>query len=57
VGSAECVRLVPEAFRLDESRGVSAPLPAAAWTERDKLGEAAAACPMGAISVREGDTA
>ena len=37
IGSAECVRLLPAAFQIDESRGVSAPLPAAsAGRPRDR---------------------
>lgn len=55
IGSSECVRLVPEAFELDEEAGVSRPLPAAVWTDPDRLRTAAATCPTGAISVIDED--
>jgi len=50
VGSAECVRLLPEGFRLDESRGVSVPLPGARLADVKMLALAVRACPMRAIS-------
>jgi ferredoxin len=52
VGTAECVRIAPGAFRIDESRGVSVPLPGASTTPRELLEEAAFACPTRAIAVR-----
>jgi ferredoxin len=51
IGSAECVRIAPEAFAIDESRGISVPLPNAPAADRAKLVEAVEACPMRAISV------
>ncbi len=51
IGTGECVRLVPSAFRIDESRGVSIPLDGAAATDRDLLEEAAFNCPTRAITV------
>lgn len=53
IGSAECVRLAPDLFRLDDARGVSEPLPAAAAADPDRLRQAAGSCPMQAITVRE----
>lgn len=53
IGTAECVRLAPEAFRIDETRGVSTPLEGAATAEADVLAEAAFNCPTRAISVHE----
>jgi ferredoxin len=53
VGTGECWRLAPQAFRLDEERGVSVPLPGAAATGIDVLTEAAFNCPTRAISVDE----
>jgi ferredoxin len=52
VGTAECVRIAPGAFRIDESRGVSVPLSGASATPRELLDEAAFACPTRAIAVR-----
>jgi ferredoxin len=51
IGSGDCVRLLPEAFRIDESRGVSTPLPGAATADADLLAEAAFNCPTHAIAV------
>lgn len=51
IGSAECVRILPDAFRLDEERGVSSPTDAAPDADPAKLDEAVRACPTGAISV------
>jgi ferredoxin len=53
VGTAECVRIAPAAFRIDEARGVSVPQPAATTTDRRRLEEAAFACPTRAISVAD----
>lgn len=55
IGSGECVRLVPEAFALDEAAGVSRPLPAAGATPIDALAAAARNCPTNAISVVDDD--
>jgi len=51
VGTAECVRLAPQAFDIDEDRGVSVPRPGAATTDFDILTEAALNCPTRAIAV------
>jgi ferredoxin len=51
VGTAECVRLAPQAFEIDEDRGVSVPRPGAAATELAILQEAAFNCPTRAITV------
>ncbi len=51
IGTAECVRLVPDAFRIDEARGVSVPLPAARSADLGLLAEAVRPCPTGAITV------
>lgn len=51
VGTAECVRLAPQAFEIDEDRGVSVPRSGAATTELDILREAAFNCPTRAITV------
>lgn len=51
VGTGDCVRLAPAAFRIDEARGVSVPLPGAQRTDVDLLEEAAFNCPTRAITV------
>lgn len=51
IGSGDCVRLVPDAFRIDERRGVSTPLPGAATADPDLLAEAAFNCPTHAIEI------
>ena len=51
VGTAECVRLAPQAFEIDEDRGVSVPRSGAATTELAVLQEAAFNCPTRAITV------
>lgn len=51
IGSAECVRLLPNAFRIDETRGVSVPQPAARAADLGLLAEAVRGCPTGAIGV------
>ena len=51
IGNGDCVRLVPAAFRIDETRGVSVPLPAAERTDPELLEEAAFNCPTRAITV------
>ena len=52
IGSAECVRIAPEAFALDESRGMSVPLPNSGAAAPEKLTAAVDACPMRAIAVK-----
>jgi ferredoxin len=51
IGSAECVRILPEAFRLLKERGVSVPTECAPDADPDRLNEAVRSCPTGAISV------
>ena len=54
VGTAECVRLAPQAFEIDEDRGVSVPRSGAATADLAVLQEAAFNCPTRAITV-DGD--
>jgi ferredoxin len=51
IGTGDCVRLAPGAFRIDERRGVSTVLPGAAQTDIELLEEAAFNCPTKAIAV------
>ena len=51
IGSGDCVRLVPQAFAIDESIGVSVALPGAAGLDRELVLRAAMACPTQAIRV------
>jgi ferredoxin len=52
IGSADCTRLVPEAFRLDEALGVSGPVPnGVAQADLELLVRAARQCPTNAIQV------
>jgi len=51
IGTGDCVRLAPDAFRIDEARGVSVPQPGAGTAERALLEEAAFNCPTRAITV------
>lgn len=51
IGSGECVRLVPQAFVIDESIGVSVALPGAADLDRELVLQAALGCPTQAIRV------
>lgn len=51
IGTAECVRLAPQAFEIDEERGISVPRSGAATTELGILKEAAFNCPTRAITV------
>ena len=53
IGTAECVRLLPEAFRIDEARGVAAPTAAASLADPVRLAEALRACPTGAIALAD----
>lgn len=56
IGSGDCVRLVPTAFRIDENRGVSVPLDDAASADVALLVRAARGCPTQAICVvRDGE--
>ena len=51
IGSAECNRIASEAFRLDEDLGISVPLPGAGLVDRERLYDAEAGCPTGAITI------
>ena len=51
IGTGDCWRLVPDAFRLDETRGVSVPKPGAECADEELLSEAAFNCPTRAITV------
>jgi ferredoxin len=51
IGSAECIRIVPGAFLIDKSRGVSGPTDLAETADPARLAEAARACPTHAITV------
>jgi ferredoxin len=51
IGSGDCVRLLPNAFRIDERRGVSTPLPGVAAADPELLAEAAFNCPTRAIQI------
>jgi len=53
IGSGECVRVAPTAFRIDEARGVSTPLPGADTLDAETLAEVAFNCPTRAITVDE----
>ena len=56
IGSGDCVRIAPAAFRLDEEMGVSVALPLSGKVDPGRLLDAAATCPTGAITVsRDGD--
>lgn len=51
IGSGDCGRTAPNAFLLDESRGVSVPLEGARTADPDLLVLAARQCPTQAIRV------
>ena len=51
IGTGDCMRLAPQAFHLDDARGVSVPLPGAAEADPEVLAEAAFNCPTRAITV------
>jgi ferredoxin len=53
IGTGDCWRLVPDAFALDEARGISVPQPGAAKADRALLDEAAFNCPTRAITVED----
>lgn len=55
-GTAECVRVAPDAFEIDEDQDVATVTAGAASTPLDQLRRAAYECPTGAITV-EGDAA
>lgn len=49
IGSGDCARLLPQAFKVDDALGVSIPLPDAPTTEPGLLLQAAVQCPTQAI--------
>ena len=51
IGSAECVRILPGGFQIDEARGVSVPQSAASTADLDLLAEVVRSCPTGAVRV------
>ena len=51
IGSGDCVRLVPAAFQIDETRGVSVPLEGAATEDPGLLVRAARGCSTQAIRI------
>jgi ferredoxin len=51
IGTAECVRILPGGFRIDESRGVSVPQPSADSADLDLLADVVRSCPTGAVRV------
>jgi ferredoxin len=51
MGSGDCARLVPEAFRVDDDLGVSVPLAGSAQCDVRLLMRAALQCPTQAIHV------
>jgi len=53
IGSAECVRLVPGGFRIDESLGVSVALPGASSADPVLLRRARRSCPTHAIALTD----
>ena len=57
IGSGDCVRLLPDAFRIDESLGVSVPLSGAAVADRLLLLRAHRNCPTHAIELSDANGA
>ena len=55
IGSGDCARTLPHAFRIDESIGVSVPLSGAALADRALLLRARRNCPTHAIELRDDD--
>jgi ferredoxin len=55
IGSGDCVRLLPEAFQIDEESGTAAPLPGSATADPAMLVRAASVCPTQAIRVVSDD--
>jgi ferredoxin len=51
IGSAECVRILPSGFHIDEARGVSVAQPAARSADIELLAEVVRSCPTGAVRV------
>ncbi|HEX5241469.1 MAG TPA: ferredoxin [Candidatus Limnocylindrales bacterium] len=55
VGTADCARIAPTAFEVDELRNLSVPLPRAGETDVTLLLKAARNCPTQAIRVVDDD--
>ncbi|MEA2519322.1 MAG: ferredoxin [Chloroflexota bacterium] len=55
IGSGDCVRILPEAFLIDEALGVSVPLDGAGDQDPDLLRKAAFACPTQSIRLVAAD--
>ena len=55
IGTAECVRLLPRGFQIDESRGVSVPQASAGTADLDLLAEVVRSCPTGAVRVLDAE--
>lgn len=55
IGSGDCVRLLPAAFRIDETLGVSVPLRGAHAADRGLLLRARSNCPTHAIEILDAD--
>jgi ferredoxin len=55
IGSAECVRLAPAAFAIDDDAGVSIPRPDAGGMPLSVLADAGRNCPTNAIEVHDAD--
>ena len=51
IGSAECVRILPSGFLIDEARGVSVPQPPAGSADLEVLADVVRSCPTGAVRV------
>ncbi len=55
IGTGDCVRIAPRAFRIDEGAGVSVPLPGAGEVEIELLLRAARNCPTQSIRLVAAD--
>jgi ferredoxin len=55
IGSGDCVRILAAAFRIDEARGVSEPLPGAGDQDPALLEKAALTCPTQSIRLVAAD--
>jgi ferredoxin len=55
IGSGDCVRILPQAFRIDEARGVSVPLDGAGDQDQALLERAALTCPTQSIRLVAAD--
>lgn len=55
IGSGDCVRILPQAFLIDEAKGVSQPLPGAGDSDPAMLEKAAFTCPTQSIRLVAAD--